>query len=373
MRTFPSSSCSKSLSSSYSLASTSLSNRLETIFKKASELSILCEIEICVIYYGPDGELKTWPEERKKVKDMALRYSQLHEAVRRKKRVDLHGFLNKKKSKEMKMKKKKSLKTVKYPISDHYSPDQMSRMIRSLELAFSTLQERLRFVESQKQKETKLDHQGLTPFSLNHHHHQHQTQTLNPSQFSLFMYNHGDASFSQIPLSASNYNQSASTQFTNYPQDFSGLLQESGLKNHLIKEDLCGYDQNMCMSNINNNNFHHPSLSNTQQDLSALPAVQESVNNYGLNQLMQHQLYAYDQNMCMSGITNSKVLDPCLPNTVSDEFCSDFQDSYGNVVGNTSFSQDLSNIPSSYESSLLQTSTLPSLDTIPNSYFISDI
>lgn len=350
MRSFPSSSCSNSLlSSSYSVASTSLSNRLETIFKKASELSILCEIEISVIYYGPDGELKTWPEEREKVKDMAFRYSQLHETVRCKKRVDLYGFLNKKKNKEAKhfnkKKKKTSLKKVKYPISDHYSPDQISHMIRSLELSFSTLQERLRSVESQKQKKTKLDHQA----SLNH---QYQTRTLNPSQFSLFMYNHGDATFSQIPLSASNY-----------PQDFSGLLQESGLKNHLMKQELCGYDQSMCMSNFNNSNFQHPSLSNTQQDFSA--------DKYELNQLMQQELYGYDQKMCMSGITNNNILD--LSSTVSDVLCSDFQNPYGNMIGNTSsISQDLLNMPSSYESSLLQTSTLPSLDTIPHNYFISD-
>ncbi|CAD5333548.1 unnamed protein product [Arabidopsis thaliana] len=61
-----------SSSSAYSLASTSLSNRLETIFKKASELCTLCDIEACVIYYGPDGELKTWPPEREKVRDIAL-------------------------------------------------------------------------------------------------------------------------------------------------------------------------------------------------------------------------------------------------------------------------------------------------------------
>ncbi|KAL1197250.1 Agamous-like MADS-box protein AGL75 [Cardamine amara subsp. amara] len=253
MISFPSSSCSNSLSSSYSLASTSLSNRLETIFKKASELSILCEIEICVIYYGPDGELKTWPEEKEKVKDMAFRYSQLHEAVRRKKRVDLYGFLNKKNNKEGKhlnKKKKTSLKNVKYPISDHYSADQISRMIRSLELSYSTLQERLRFVESQKQKNINLDHQA----SLNHQHHQNQTKSLNPSQFSLFMYNHGEATFSQIPLATSNFNLTAPTQFTNYPQDLSGLLQESGLMN----QELHGLDQNMCMSNFNNNNFQHP-------------------------------------------------------------------------------------------------------------------
>ncbi|CAE6204265.1 unnamed protein product [Arabidopsis arenosa] len=291
MRSLPSSSS----SSSYSLASTSLSNRLETIFKKASELCTLCDIKACVIYYGPDGELKTWPKEREKVRDIALR---------------------------------------------------------------------LRFVESQKHKETKPDHQSLASSSLNQ-----QTQSLNPSQFSLFMYNHGDNTLSQIPVSASNFNQ-----------DFSALLQQSEFKNQLVKQELCGYDQNMCMSNITNNSFQHPCVSNKEhysavqesvnnyelnqlmqkelygcdQKLSNInsnnfqhpcvsntqhnSAVQESLDNYGLNQLMQHELYGFDQNLCTSDITNSNVPNPSL----SYELGSDFHDSCGNMVGNTSFSQDIS-------------------------------
>ncbi|CAL9224203.1 unnamed protein product, partial [Arabidopsis halleri] len=77
---------------------------------------------------------------------------------------------------------------LKYPISDHYSPDQISKLIQSLELNVS------------------------------------KTQSLKPSQFSLFMYNHGDNTLSQIPVSASNFNPA--------------LLQESGL----MKQELCGYD-----------------------------------------------------------------------------------------------------------------------------------
>ncbi|CAE6204901.1 unnamed protein product [Arabidopsis arenosa] len=359
MRSLPSSSS----SSSYSLASTSLSNRLETIFKKASELCTLCDIEACVIYYGPDGELKTWPKEREKVKDIALRYSQLNEALRRKKRVNLNDFLNKKKDKGLKnpnKKRKTSLKKVnelKYPISDHYSPDQISKLIQSLELNVSKVQERLRFVESQKHKETKPDHQSLASSSLNH-----QTQPLNPSQFSLFMYNHGDNTLSQIPVSAFN-------------QDFSALFQESEFKNPLVKQELCGYDQNMCMSGITNNSFQHPCVSNKEH----YSAVQESVNNYELNQLMQHELYGCDQNL--SNINNNNFQHPCVSNPQhnlvnlcsSDITNSNVLDHYGNMVGNSSFPQDMC---SSYvynfdESSLLQTSTLPYVSTVPKSYLLS--
>ncbi|KAG7548620.1 Transcription factor MADS-box [Arabidopsis suecica] len=297
MRSLPASSSS---SSSYSLAFTSLSNRLETIFKKASELCTLCDIEACVIYYGPDGELKTWPKEREKVRDIALRYSQLKEALRRKKSVNLNDFLNKKKNKETKnpnKKRKTSLKKVnelKYPIADHYSPDQVSQLIQSLELNVSKVQERLRFVESQKQNETKPDHQSLASSSLNQ-----QTQSLNPSQFSLFMYNHGDNTLSQIQVSASNFNQ-----------DFSAILQESELKNQLVKQEFCGYDQNMSVSGITNNSFQHPCVSNKEH----YSGVQESVNNFGLNQLMQKEFHGCDQNMSMGNINSNKFQQACLSN-----------------------------------------------------------
>ncbi|AED94653.1 unnamed protein product [Arabidopsis thaliana] len=294
-------SSSPSSSSSYSLAFTSLSNRLETIFKKASELCTLCDIEACVIYYGPDGELKTWPKEKEKVRDIALRYSLLNEALRRKKSVNLHGFLNKKKNKGLKNPNKKmktSLKNVnilKYPLADHYPPDQVSPLIQSLELHVSKFQERLRFLESQKQNQTKPDHQSLTPSSLNHY-----TQSLNPSQFSLFMYNHGDNTLSQIPVSASNFNQDY----------FSALLEESELKNQLMKPEICGYDQNqnMSMGDITNNKFQDPCVSNKE-------AVQESVNNFGLNQLMYKEFYGCDQNMSMGNINSNSFQNPCVSNT----------------------------------------------------------
>ncbi|CDY44595.1 BnaA04g09950D [Brassica napus] len=274
--------CSSSPSSTHSLAATSLKSRLLTIFKKAQELTTLCDIEACVIHYGPDGEQKTWPEDRDKVKDLALRYIQLDEAKRRKKSVNLHEFLNKMKDKKTMInnfnkKAKRNVEELKYPISDHYSPHQINQLIQSLELSYSTLQERRRFLAAKANLEDR----------------QH---SFNPSPFT----------------------------------------QESVLKN----QELCVNDNNnnsfqhlcnmMCMGNINN--VQHPWVSNAHP-----PELQEP------NQLMQHELnYGFDQNMCMSDPTNSfSVVDPCLPNMLPDDFCFDFQDPYGgNVVGNPSFSQD---------------------------------
>ncbi|KAL0733330.1 hypothetical protein Bca4012_009540 [Brassica carinata] len=342
MRPPLSSSSSSSSASSYSLAPTSLKSRLLTVFKKAQELTTLCDIEACVIHYGPDGELRTWPENRDKVRDLALRYIQLDEGKRRKKSVNLYEFLNKmkKKNKKTMMSKtkraKKNVDELKYPISDHYSVDQISLLIQSLELSYSKLQERRRFLAAKANLEGG-HHLG--------------TQSLNPSQFTKYP----QESLLKIQELCV-YDQTNNFQhlcFSNTP-DYSSA-QESGLHYQLMPYG--GKDQNMCMGNININEFQR----NTQ-DYSVLPLeLQESVSNYGLNQLMQHELYGFDQNMCMGDTTNiNNVLDPCLSNIVSDDFCFGFQDPFG---ANPSFSQDFPDMFSSdvYENRLLQASTLPSL------------
>ncbi|KAF3533563.1 hypothetical protein DY000_02042469 [Brassica cretica] len=76
-----------------SLKAASLAKRQVTVFKKAEELSILCGVEVCVICYGSDGELRTWPKDRERVKDMALRYSQLSEVKRRRKQTIMQDRL----------------------------------------------------------------------------------------------------------------------------------------------------------------------------------------------------------------------------------------------------------------------------------------
>ncbi|KAG2317636.1 hypothetical protein Bca4012_068542 [Brassica carinata] len=141
-----------------SLKATSLAKRQETVFRKAEELSILCGIEVCVIYYGSDGELRTWPKDREKVKDMALRYSRLSDVKRHKKQYDLEQFLEeineddpKKKNKKVKLESSN-----KYPDwdprFDNFSVEQLAQLIQSLESKQTIMQDRLRAVlESQMQ------------------------------------------------------------------------------------------------------------------------------------------------------------------------------------------------------------------------------
>ncbi|KAJ4917005.1 AGAMOUS-like 75 [Raphanus sativus] len=336
---------SNSSPSSYSLAATSLQSRLLTIFKKAQELTTLCDIEACVIHYGPDGELRTWPENRDKVRDLALRYIQLDQATRRKKSLNLYEFLKKNKKTTMttssfKKRAKKNIQELKYPVSDHYSVDQINQLIQSLELSYSTLQERRRFLAAKANLEDR-QHLG--------------TQSLNPSQFTKYPQ---ESMFINQELCA--YDQTSNNNFQHLCVSDHSAAQESGLPYQLMPYG-GGYDQNMCTGN----NFH---VSSNTQDYSVFPLeLQESVSNYGLNQLMQHEPYGFDQNMYMSDITNNfNVVDPFLSNMLPDDFCFGFQDPCGgNMVGNPSFSQDFNLDMSSscvYENRLLlQESTLPSL------------
>ncbi|CDY37821.1 hypothetical protein HID58_007782 [Brassica napus] len=267
-----------SSSSSNSLAATSLSNRLKTIFKKASELSILCQVAVSVIYYGPNGELKTWPKEKEVVKDMALRYKA---ATKRKKSSNLQDFLEGK----------------------------------------------IRVLEAKKQRNTNLVHQTVQP--------------SNPSKCSLYLYNHDDATLSQLPLSASHSNQ-----LINY-------------QNHLRMQQQRLYD---------------PCVSNTQGH-PALLSVQESRLK---NQLMQQQeAYGSHHNVrMMNNTTNSKVLGhPCPLKTIPKEFSFDLQKNPNDdMVGRPKYSQDFPNLFLAYaDIPQLQTSSLPSIhQTIPNINLIPD-
>ncbi|CAH8320429.1 unnamed protein product [Eruca vesicaria subsp. sativa] len=328
-----------SSSSSNSLAATSLSNRLKTIFKKASELSILCQVAVSVIYYGPNGELKTWPKEREAVRDMALKYKA---ATKRKKSSNLRDFLEGKldndknlKKKNNKKKTKRELENVKYPdwypVLDNYSPDQLHELVLSLQGTLSTMEERIHLLEEQKQKNTNLVQQNC--------HDQYQTvQPLNPSQYSLYLFNRDDATLSQLPLSSSHSNQ-----LINY-------------QNHLRMQQ-----QRLCVSN--------------KEDHPALLAVQDSRLK---NQLMQQQeLHGSHHNMCMiSNTSNSDaLLHPCPLNTIPKEFSFDLQkNSNGDVVGRPKFSLDFPNLCLPYdESRQLQKSSQPSLhQTIPNINLIPD-
>ncbi|KAL0696844.1 hypothetical protein Bca4012_064024 [Brassica carinata] len=121
--------------------------RVATVLKKAFELSELCGVDVCIIWYDRDGNLvKTWPEnEEAKVRAMAERFSMLSERERNKKSTNLSGFLNKK----MMDDKKESLKK-----KDNRFSEKVSEFKDSLRSRFQTFQESLILDQQQQPKET---------------------------------------------------------------------------------------------------------------------------------------------------------------------------------------------------------------------------
>ncbi|XP_033134039.1 agamous-like MADS-box protein AGL53 [Brassica rapa] len=71
--------------------------REKTVLKKALELSILCDNDICVIHYDREGNLvNTYPEDQCQVKDILERYNRLSDREKIKKNTNLSQFYNKK-------------------------------------------------------------------------------------------------------------------------------------------------------------------------------------------------------------------------------------------------------------------------------------
>ncbi|KAF8116581.1 hypothetical protein N665_0016s0012 [Sinapis alba] len=120
--------------------------RVATVLKKAFELSELCGVDVCIIWYDREGNLvKTWPEnEEAKVRAMAERFSMLSGQDKNKKSTNLSGFLNKK----MMDDKRESLRK-----KDNRFSEKVSEFKDSLRSRFQTLQESL-LLDQQQPTET---------------------------------------------------------------------------------------------------------------------------------------------------------------------------------------------------------------------------
>ncbi|XP_010528984.1 PREDICTED: agamous-like MADS-box protein AGL103 [Tarenaya hassleriana] len=162
-----SSSCSSISSSSSSKAQakrkTGFERRQLTVMKKAQELATLCDVEVAVICYGPDGEIQTWPREMSKVKEVAEKYKKLSSADKGKKNLTLHQFLGKIKKEEDD--KKKKMKTG--HDLDRYTAEELAVLFDSLDHKSQNLQERRQFLHSQKRMTADLSETKNDQFSVN--------------------------------------------------------------------------------------------------------------------------------------------------------------------------------------------------------------
>ncbi|KAG2253368.1 hypothetical protein Bca52824_083504 [Brassica carinata] len=203
-------------------ASSSLYNaRAATVLKKAFELSELCGVDVCIIWYDREGNLvKTWPEnEEAKVRAIAERYSMLSEEERGKKRNNLSGFLNKKMIRD----KKESLRK-----RDNKFFQEVSELEDSLQSCLQTLKESLHLDQPQ-------DISSNDSSLINAYHHQASSLLSYPSSssencvdvsntttttsmnhprstFSILLFNHENGALTQLA------NPSALSSFEQQPQ-----------------------------------------------------------------------------------------------------------------------------------------------------------
>ncbi|KAJ4917469.1 AGAMOUS-like 53 [Raphanus sativus] len=71
--------------------------REKTMLKKALELTVLCDNKICVLHYNHDGNLvSTLPEDQSQVTDILDKYRNLSDGEKLKKSTNLSQFYNKK-------------------------------------------------------------------------------------------------------------------------------------------------------------------------------------------------------------------------------------------------------------------------------------
>ncbi|TXG54297.1 hypothetical protein EZV62_019553 [Acer yangbiense] len=79
----------------------SFKKRISTLKKKAAQLSTLCDVDVCMVCFGPDRTVETWPENRSDVLDLIGMYGGLSEKAREKgkQKYNLLVFLGDKKRK----------------------------------------------------------------------------------------------------------------------------------------------------------------------------------------------------------------------------------------------------------------------------------
>ncbi|XP_010530332.1 PREDICTED: agamous-like MADS-box protein AGL103 [Tarenaya hassleriana] len=130
--------------------------RVQTLKNKDRELSVLCDIFVCVICYDSDGQLYHWPERPEDVRRIAANYRGLSEEDRRKHAVDLNGFLSSEATKANRASKKPRLAPA-YPDSDgtvdNLSHDELGVLLSRIDAKLVQFQERQSLV---------MDHGGRT-------------------------------------------------------------------------------------------------------------------------------------------------------------------------------------------------------------------
>ncbi|KFK39215.1 hypothetical protein AALP_AA3G214200 [Arabis alpina] len=334
-----------------STKTSSLAKREDTVFKKANELSILCGIEVCVIFYGSNGKLRTWPENREEVQKIARRYSELSLTKRRKGSVDLVEFLEKINSDDSKDKKKKR-KVMRVASSNHkfsdwdprfdsYSVEQLTELYHTLESKQTILQHRFQaVVEAQKQRMMQntnymaVQEQRMMTLTVSTMNHLQQ----HPNNVSMYPFNHGNGTFSHMPVQAPAFNQAP--DFTQAPA-FNQGQSLAPLPNSLtIYQNPTAENYSMLLgpqeTPFQNMNMNMLTYNNNVNDLSRQVYQNCKVDNYPGKLGVQDTGMNQFQNPNMQSYNNFDVESYLRSHGIQDTGINGLQNMYGyNNNGNT--------------------------------------
>ncbi|KAF3523390.1 hypothetical protein F2Q69_00046618, partial [Brassica cretica] len=153
--------------------------RVATVLKKAFELSELCGVNVCIIWFDREGNLvKTCPEndEAKMMDD-----------------------------------KKESLKK-----KDNKFSEKVSEFMDSLQSQFQTLQESLFLVDQQPKETTS----AVVSMDLSSNH----PTTMSLGKFSILLYNHDNGAFTELANNSSGFEQLSSSCNQDYGSNYLDLL-----------------------------------------------------------------------------------------------------------------------------------------------------
>ncbi|GAY48978.1 hypothetical protein CUMW_115750 [Citrus unshiu] len=136
--------------------------RKETLKNKAHELETLCDVMVCLVCYGPDGKVETWPEDKTKVNDMINKYKELREMPvlmkKAEQRLDLLELFESKKQKLMEKKKafvEKMFSILETKIDEASSVEELGVVYNKVESKFASMREtiELAIIEEQKNQQ----------------------------------------------------------------------------------------------------------------------------------------------------------------------------------------------------------------------------
>ncbi|KAF8387696.1 hypothetical protein HHK36_026350 [Tetracentron sinense] len=108
--------------------------RKKGLKKKTFELATLCDIEACMVSFGPNGELDTWPENSNEAKAILKRYKDLSKEEQEKRNLGLSNYLEEKKEKleEELNRRRKENSSLAYPAWDDRLDELSNESLREL-------------------------------------------------------------------------------------------------------------------------------------------------------------------------------------------------------------------------------------------------